>query len=144
MMLLPPDAYSYFSVLLRDGQELHERAGADWARDIVDAHRTADIAELRLHCPNGWTYHLTITEPGTAFQLKCASSMAGVGHLRTAHLIGRIDDLAAGACTAYIWDMFAGRVYHHSTSFHRFTAWRVGVEDIGALSPQAQGMEARV
>lgn len=143
MMLLPAEAYSYFSVLLRDGQELYERTGADWSH-LVTSGRVRDIAELRLHCPDGHTYALTITEPGTAFQLKCASSMAGAGHMRTAHLIGRINDLAAGACTAYIWDMFAGRVYHHSTSFHRFTAWRAGVEDIGALSPQAQGMEARV
>src|SRR5437868_1786878 len=107
MMLLPPNMYSYFSVRLKTGKEYYEREGVDWDW-LVRSGDVHKIAELRLHCPNGVTRTLTIDEPGTAFQLKRASVMQGFGHMRTAHIIGKITNRETGECVCHGWDYFAG------------------------------------
>lgn len=121
---------------------MFERDGADWMHSLVESGDVRKITELRLHCPTGQVAVLPITQPGTAFQLKCAGLLQGHGQMRYAHIIGKIDNVDTGACTAHVWDTFYGLFENHTTSFKDFKAWRPGIDDIGAISPQAQGMEA--
>lgn len=142
MMVLPTTAYSSWSARLKSGTVYDERNGVDWDH-LVRSGDVREIAELTLHCPTGQTRTLDISEPGTAFQLKRASVMNGV-HMRSAHIIGRIDDLNTGMCTAHIWDTFTGLVEEFHTCFDHFEAWRFGIEAPGELSRTAQGMSERL
>jgi hypothetical protein len=107
---------SYWKVKMRSGKEYSERDlsfdllrgshSIDWALDITgsgdngaQSDGQAKIAELTLCTPDG-NATLTITEPYSAFQLKCgASSMFGNERILLGQIIGRVEDKESGRCS---------------------------------------------
>jgi hypothetical protein len=85
----------------------------DWLWDIVG---TGDIKRLKtvtLHCPDGRTGVLEMTEPGEmrskwpAFQFrnKSVDVISGYGRLEFL-VVGRVIDPANGWCECFIWDYY--------------------------------------
>lgn len=137
---LPSTLYSTWSVRLSTGLEVFEHNGADWANDLIQTGDNRKIVEVRLHCPDSTVGVLVIAPGQAAFQLKCAGAFSDGMHRRYAHIVGRVDNCETGECTALIWDSFFGFFEHH-TNFNHFARWRPGIDDVGAISTQAQGIE---
>jgi hypothetical protein len=149
---------AYWSVLLRSGKEWTERsliptfrAGVrgirklDWGDDIVSTGDIHKIKELRLHCPDGRTATLEITEDMPAFQFKTkALDMIGAGSAALEyHVIGRVIDKVSGRCECFIWDYRPKpgepNLVAYKSSIYHFGAWRNTVTPLSALGLDVQG-----
>ncbi len=142
---------SFWSAKLNNDKEINEKSlifdfrkgglrPLDWSLDLVSTSDIMKIKELTLHCPDGRSATLHITEPGTVFQLKIASmSVLTGGSQIQAHLIGKITDKVTGACRCMIWDREMGLI-QHKTSIYDFASWRPGVLPLKALSLDVLGL----
>ena len=103
------------------------------------------IREVTLHCPDGRTGVLEITEDMAAFQFK-AKSLVMMGDDETSmefQAIGRVTDKLTGACECFIWDyrpkQGEPRLVAYKSSIYAFGAWRDTITPIGALGIDVQG-----
>jgi hypothetical protein len=144
---------SYWKVKLRSGKEFSEldvsfdllrgSHSIDWALDIVgsgdngaQSDGQAKIAELTLCTPQG-NATLKITEPYSAFQLKCgASAMFSNERILLAQIIGRVEDKESGLCTCCLWDVQEQRLDPQYMS----SVKNLGYRNIGALSLEVVGL----
>lgn len=124
---------------------LRGRRPVDWHLDIAGSDDIRRIKELHLITPHG-DAGMLITEPYSAFQFKRGTMLvlADDKRIANAHVIGRVDDLETGDCTATIWDVQEQRLYvDHHTNVHNFAAWRPGVCAVGALSLDVIGIRPK-
>jgi len=137
---------SYWKVRLRSGKEYSEfdtsfdllrgSHSIDWALDITGSGDNKNIAELTLCTPQG-DATLKITEPYSAFQLKCgASAMFGNERILLGQIIGRVEDKESGLCTCCLWDVQQQRMDAQYMSNINNIEWR----NIGAMSLEVVGL----
>lgn len=122
----------------------------EWYEDLVCNEDVLRVKELWLLCPPsrlspmGNTARLPIVEPGTAFDLKVASvstTLAATWRVLEAHIIGRVEDKASGACTCFIWDdryQVMTEPYH--TNIRHFGRWRPNLPDFGEVAWEKMGV----
>lgn len=143
---------SYWKVTFHSGRELseldtrtyvdHEQVirvrAVEWLEDLVGSGDLKNVKEVLLCTPDG-TAHLTITEPYTAFQLSRGTLSALTGErIKNCQIIGRIDDKASGAATAYVWDVQEQALYQVVFNIHDgLPSWREGVIPVGVLNLKA-------
>jgi hypothetical protein len=149
---------AYWSMLLTTGKEWSERSlvysnikgqkglrKLDWALDIVSTGDIHRIKELTLHCPDGRTAVLEISQDMPAFQFKTKSlNMMGAGDSPLEfQVIGRVIDKASGRCECFAWDYRPKpgelQLVAYKSSIYNFGAWRDTVTPIGALGLEVQG-----
>ena len=127
------------------GRMVARKRKIEWAEDIVASGDTAHIKEIHLITPQGDAY-LSIVEPYSAIQFKRGTMMIlGAGQrIANAHIIGRVDNLETGDCTATIWDVQEQHLYvDHQTNVKTFAAWRPGVAAVGLLALDAIGLRLK-
>lgn len=149
---------SYWKVKLSTGKTVVEgqlsfdllrgTRNVDWHLDICSGDAKY-IQEIALCTPEG-EFPLAITTPYTAFQFQMGTlSFFGGKRVANAQIIGRVDDLETGACTAHIWDnqgdeMEPGVYKHlflnHKTSVQHFETWRAGIPSPGKLAMEMMGV----
>src|SRR6266487_132119 len=142
---------AYWSALLTTGKTWSERdlvptlrAGQrgirklDWSLDLVSTGDIHRIKELTLHCPDGRTAVLEVTEDMPAFQFKTKSlNMLGANDIGLeCQVIGRVIDKATGRCECFIWDYRPKadepNLVAYKSSIYRFGSWRDSLTPIGA------------
>lgn len=131
---------------LYTGKERHY----EWYEDLVANDDVRRIKELWLLCPAspyspmGNTARLPITEPHTAFDFKLAhatSNFVTTWRTSEAHIIGRVDDKATGACTCFIYDnKYSVLSQPYKTNIHNFGRWRESSPLLGELAVEKMGV----
>lgn len=117
----------------------------DWALDLVSTGDIHKIKELTLHCPDGRTAVLEISEDMPSFQFKTRSmEMLGANSNSLEYqVIGRVLDKATGRCECFAWDYRPEpgepHLVAYKSNIYHFGAWRDSVVPIGALGLEVQG-----
>jgi hypothetical protein len=145
---------SYWAIKRRDGSWICEQdlvfdllrghRNLDWSLDIITTGDWRKIAELWLICPAnhlnpaGQTARLSITTPGTAFQLKVSqvdANIANIARSVKAQLIGRVMD-SEGWCECMVYDYALDGLITRwpSNVFAKtFGTWQPGIAPLGPL-----------
>lgn len=124
----------------------------DWTLDLASAGDLAQpdksIKELWLFCPPtsekplGQSDFVRVEKDHPAFQLKVGMLYAWGAEGRTmeAQLIGRVEDLASGACTCKVWDAEAQLFGDWESNVRAMGSWRDGIGSLGALDVSVLGV----
>lgn len=121
----------------------------DWTLDLIDNGDIRKVRELWLFCPPnpgnplGQTAHLTITEPGTVFQMKVGrvDAFGAWGRSMASQVIGQVTNKETGACECFLWDTELQALGTFQTSVNDFESWREGIPRQGQLSHAVLGFD---
>jgi hypothetical protein len=155
---------AYWSIERTDGKVFSERQliptwhkgvtgvrKLDWLWDIVG---TGDIKRLKtvtLHCPDGKTGVLEMTEPGETrakwpafqFRQKSVGIMGGGADRLEFLVVGRVIDKVNGWCECFAWDYYPEpgqpNLVAWRSNINDFGAWRDTMTPIGSLNMEVQG-----
>lgn len=133
-----------------DGQPVEWARNLQWYDDVVATNTLCHIKEIWLFCPRtptlplGATARLEIDHlntPYTAFQMKGATLDWGPSGRRPSwQMIGRVDDMATGACSYYAFDYLDGKLYQGTNNILGMKPWREGGSRIGLINLDVIGL----